>query len=223
MAALAESCRSTLSRRKASIGAPWRRMDAPRATAEYAFVSLVKNDGNGMDSASSGDGKASDGGAIDALFVEVYDRLKVLARRKRHPGDTLDTTALVHELYLRVGNHAELSSIEQGRFFAYAAKAMRNLLIDRARERIGGAVGWIATTLVDGDRRLAIDSAEEAIALEAALVKLEKIDARAARVVELRYFAGLSLEQTADMLALARRTVDRDWSFARAFLHAELG
>ncbi|MBL0163943.1 MAG: sigma-70 family RNA polymerase sigma factor [Xanthomonadales bacterium] len=190
--------------------------------AAYARISLVQNDGGSMDPGSSGTDNASGEGTIDALFVEVYDRLKALASRKRHAGDTLDTTALVHELYLRVGHRAELQSIEHGQFFAYAAKAMRNLLIDRARERIGGAVGWVATTLVDGDRRLAIDSADEAIALEAALVKLEKIDARAARVVELRYFAGLSLEQTADTLALARRTVDRDWSFARAFLHAEL-
>ncbi len=100
---------------------------------------------------------------------------------------------------------------------------MRNMLIDRARERLGGSLGWIVTTLDDGDRRVAIDSAEEAIALEAALIKLENIDARAARVVELRYFAGLSLEQAAASLGLARRTVDRDWVFARAFLHAELG
>ncbi len=176
-----------------------------------------------MDSASQPENTAAESGPVDALFIEVYDRLKALASRKRHAADTLDTTALVHEVYLRVVNRPELASIEQGKFFAYAAKAMRNLLIDRARERLGGSFDWVVTTLVDGDRRLAIDSAEEAIALEAALIKLENIDARAARVVELRYFAGLSLEQAATSLGLVRRTVDRDWVFARAFLHAELG
>ncbi len=179
---------------------------------------------NEPDVASKLDLPPPDSGAVDALFVEVYDRLKAMASRRRGPGDTLDTTALVHELYLRVGGRPELAEMEQARFFGYAARAMRNLLIDRARDRIGRAGGgWIATTLADDDRRLAIESAEDALALETALAKLEQVDARAAQVVELRYFAGLSLEQAAQMLGLARRTVDRDWSFARAFLHAELG
>jgi len=180
---------------------------------------------NEPDVASKADLAPRDASGVDALFVEVYDRLKAIASRRRGPGDTLDTTALVHELYLRVGERPELANIEQARFFGYAARAMRNLLIDRARERIGRAAGggWIVTTLADDDRRLAVESAEDALALETAVAKLEKVDARAARVVELRYFAGLSLEQTAELLGLARRTVDRDWSFARAFLHAELG
>ncbi len=179
---------------------------------------------NEPDIASKLDLAPPETGAVDALFVEVYDRLKAMASRRRGPGDTLDTTALVHELYLRVGERPELASIEQGRFFGYAARAMRNLLIDRARNRIGRAGnGWIATTLADDDQRLALESADDALALESALEKLEQVDMRAAHVVELRYFAGLSLEQVAQMLGLARRTVDRDWSFARAFLHAELG
>lgn len=196
---------------------------ALREAVEYAGCLAHWDDINAMDSPSHSEDKPSESGPVDALFIEVYDRLKALASRKRHAGDTLDTTALVHEVYLRVANRPELASIEQGKFFAYAAKAMRNLLIDRARERLGGSFDWVVTTLVDGDRRLAIDSAEEAIALEAALIKLENVDARAARVVELRYFAGLSLEQAATSLGLVRRTVDRDWVFARAFLHAELG
>lgn len=179
---------------------------------------------NESDAASNLDPAPRESGAVDALFVEVYDRLKAMASRRRGPGDTLDTTALVHELYLRVGERPELADIEQGRFFGYAARAMRNLLIDRARNRIGRAgSGWIATTLADDDQRLALESADDALALESALEKLEQVDARAAQVVELRYFAGLSLEDVARMLGLARRTVDRDWSFARAFLHAELG
>jgi RNA polymerase sigma factor (sigma-70 family) len=77
-------------------------------------------------------------------------------------------------------------------------------------------------TLKSDEVRLSIDSADEAVAMEAALARLERTDTRAARVVELRYFAGLSLEQAAQVLGVARRTVDRDWEFARAFLHAEL-
>jgi RNA polymerase sigma factor (TIGR02999 family) len=166
-------------------------------------------------------------GNADALFSEVYARLKAMASRRLAAGErhTLDTTALVHELYLRIGDRAALDFAGQAQFFAYAARAMRHLLADRARDRLrlkaGG--GWANVTLDAEDLRLSIDSAEEALALEEALRKLELSDARAARVVELRYFAGLTLEQTAQALDLARRTVDRDWQFARAFLHAELG
>lgn len=174
------------------------------------------------------DAATSEGAAnADALFAEVYTRLKAMASRRlvgreRH---TLDTTALVHELYLRIGDNPALNFAEQVQFFAYAARAMRHLLADRARDRLRQRAGgsWSSVTLDAEDVRLSIDSAEEALALEEALRKLEATDARAARVVELRYFAGLSLEQTADALGLVRRTVDRDWRFARAFLHAELG
>jgi RNA polymerase sigma factor (TIGR02999 family) len=166
------------------------------------------------------------GGNVDAMFTEVYSRLKIMARRRLRAGGghTLDTTALVHELYMRIGDNPALKFVEQAQFLAYAARAIRHLLTDRARDRLrqraGGA--WVSVTL-DGDvLRLSIDSAEEALAMEAALHRLERADARAARVVELRYFAGLSLEQTAQVLGVARRTADRDWEFARAFLHAEL-
>lgn len=172
---------------------------------------------------------AAEGTAVsaDALFADVYARLKAMAsKRLASSGNvTLDTTALVHELYLRVGQNRALTFAEQNQFFAYAARAMRHLLIDRARDRLRLRVGgdWASITLDSEDLRLAIDSAEEVVALEEALARLEHVDARAAKVVELRYFAGLSLEQTAEAMALARRTIDRDWVFARAFLHAELG
>lgn len=162
--------------------------------------------------------------AVDALFAKVYTRLKAMASRQlaARDGATLHTTALVHELYLRVGRDLQFEHPAQ--FFAYAAHAMRHLLNDRARNRLrlraGGA--WARITLDGDDLRLAIDSAEEALAVEEALVALEQNHARAARVVELRYFAGLSLEETAQSLGVARPTVDRDWRFARAFLHARL-
>ena len=102
---------------------------------------------------------------------------------------------------------------------------VRNLLANRARDRLSQRAGgqWLRVTLTDGDERLALDTAEHVLNLERALARLEQHDERAARVVELRYFAGLSLEQVATTLQLARRTVDRDWSFARAFLEVEFG
>jgi RNA polymerase sigma factor (TIGR02999 family) len=165
--------------------------------------------------------------SADAMFDAVYTRLKAmaghqLARRER---GTLDTTALVHELYLRVTAQRELEFDHPAQFFAYAARAMRHLLSDHARDRLRQRAGgdWQRITLTGGDQRLAIDSAEQALALNTALQQLELSDARAARVVELRYFAGLDLEKIADMLNVTRRTIDRDWRFARAFLHDQLG
>ena len=102
---------------------------------------------------------------------------------------------------------------------------MRHLLLDRARDRLRLRAGgeWLSITLDSDDTRLACASAEDVIAIEQALAELEKVDERSARVVELRYFAGLSLDQVAESLELNRRTIDRDWRFARAFLAARLG
>jgi RNA polymerase sigma factor (TIGR02999 family) len=165
--------------------------------------------------------------SADALFDAVYARLKAMAGRQLAQGPTeasLDTTALVHELYLRVSANRELAFAHPAQFFAYAARAMRHLLRDRARDRLrqraGG--GWVRMTLTGSDP-IAITSAEQALALDEALQRLAQTDARAAHVVELRYFAGLSLEQVAETLDLTRRTIDRDWRFARAFLHDQLG
>ena len=164
--------------------------------------------------------------ASETLFAEVYDRLKGMASRHlaRRGGDTLDTTALVHELYLRMDGARDARFARPEQFFAYAARAMRHLLSDRARDRLrlraGG--GWACVTLDDDDERLALDTAEQAMQLENALAELERVDPRAARVVELRYFAGLTLDEVAAALDLGARTVVRDWQFARAFLHQRL-
>lgn len=162
------------------------------------------------------------------LFDAVYARLKAMASRqlaRRHAGNTLDTTALVHELYLRVCHGRELEFADPAQFFAYAARAMRNLLVNHARDRLSQRAGgdWLRVTLTGSDERLAIASAEKALALDQALEQLQQANPRAARVVELRYFAGLQLEETADLLGITRRTVDRDWRFASAFIHERLG
>ncbi|HOX72100.1 MAG TPA: ECF-type sigma factor [Dokdonella sp.] len=162
----------------------------------------------------------------DALFSQVYDRLKAMAgKRLSHgPRSTLDTTALVHDLYLRIGNNRELSFAHPNQFFTYAARAMRHLLADRARDRMRLRAGgdWMRTTLTGSDYRLALDSAEEALAVEEALQRLAETDARAAQVVELTWFAGLSQDQITETLGVARSTVARDWRFARAFLKQQL-
>ena len=165
--------------------------------------------------------------SADALFDAVYARLKAMAGRQLAHGPSqasLDTTALVHELYLRLSTNRELAFSHPAQFFAYAARAMRHLLRDRARDRLRQRAGgdWLKMTL-NGSEPIAITSAEQALALDAALELLARTDPRAEQVVEMRYFAGLSLEQVAETLGLARRTIDRDWRFARAFLHDQLG
>lgn len=163
----------------------------------------------------------------DEMFAAVYDRLKAFAGRRlsRNDRGTLDTTAVVHELYLRMSAKRELRFDDPGRFFAYAARALRFLLADRARERVrlraGG--GWARVTMTGEMEQLAIESAEEALGFEEALTNLEAIEPRAAQIVELVFFAGLTQEQVAELMGLTRRTIGRDWQFARAFLKAELG
>jgi RNA polymerase sigma factor (TIGR02999 family) len=164
----------------------------------------------------------------DALFAEVYARLKAMAARQRArgaAGATLETTALVHELYLRMSAGRELVFGHQAQFFTYAARAMRHLLADRARDRLRQRAGgeWIRITLTGGGQHFAIESAEQALALDAALQRLEDTDTRAAKVLELHYFAGLTVEQIAATLDVARSTIDRDWRFARAFLKNAIG
>jgi RNA polymerase sigma factor (TIGR02999 family) len=158
----------------------------------------------------------------DALFDAVYARLKAMAARElsRREHATLDTTALVHELYLRVGKQPELAFEHPAQFFAYAARAMRHLLADRARDRLRLRAGGdqMRVTLTGSDMQLAIDSAEQALALDGALDQLAQTDTRAAQVLELHYFAGLTVKEIAETLSLATATIDRDWRFARAFL-----
>jgi RNA polymerase sigma factor (TIGR02999 family) len=168
------------------------------------------------------------GSAQDDLFADVYARLKAMAARqlsRAPPRGTLDTTGLVHELYLRMYATRQPGFEHRAQFFAYAARAMRHLLADRARDRLRQRAGgdWQRVTLTGSDQQLAIDSAEQARALDGALQRLERTDERAARVLELHYFAGLTAAQIAETLDVARSTVDRDWRFARAFLAAEVG
>jgi RNA polymerase sigma factor (TIGR02999 family) len=158
-------------------------------------------------------------GAFDALLPQVYDALRQLARRqlgREFAPRTLDATALVHEAYLKLAGGA-VDAVDRGHFFAVAARAMRQVLVDHARRRHaarrGG--GWASTTLTDGARVVDMDPAE-IIALNDALDQLEP---RQRQVVECRFFAGMDEREIAAALGLTERTVRRDWVKARAWLY----
>jgi RNA polymerase sigma factor (TIGR02999 family) len=165
-----------------------------------------------------------DSGAGDRLFEIVYEDLRRIARRERGPSDTLNTTALVHELYLRLARGDAPQFQERKQFYVYAARAMRHLLVDRARHRLRGKRGGGAEHVeIDGEQATGAPSdALEALALDQGLHALETEDARAAQVVALHYFCGLGIDEIAKLLEVTRRTIDRDLQFARAFLQTRL-
>jgi RNA polymerase sigma factor (TIGR02999 family) len=163
--------------------------------------------------------------AAAQLLPLVYDELRKLAAQKlahETPGQTLQPTALVHEAYLRlVGGANPQSYKDRGHFFAAAATAMRRILIDNARRKQSGkrGGGWQRQPL---DAVAAPQPDEELLALDEALQKLAAADAVKAHLVELRYFAGLTGEQAADVLSISPTTADRHWAYARAWLQAEV-
>ena len=156
----------------------------------------------------------------------VYDELKRLAKtymRRERSGHTLQTTALVHEAYLRLVKQQDMFWESRSHFFGIASQLMRRILIDHARGQLRAKRGGkkhvlpLDDAIVYSPRR-----AEELLNLDAALDRLSRLDARQSRVVELRFFGGLSVEETAEFLRVCSKTVKRDWSMARAWLHAEL-
>lgn len=170
-----------------------------------------------------GDLAGGDPAAIDQLFAMVYDQLHREAQRRRAFGrgnDTLSTTALVHETYLKLAAAGNKRWQDRAHFFAVAARAMRQILVDHARRRAAQKRGKGAPITAIDENRLGVDSkAEELLALDSALSRLGSFDPRLAHLVELRFFAGLSVEETAEALHLSERTIKRDWRKARAFLY----
>ena len=167
-----------------------------------------------------------DQNALDKLAPIVYDELRRLARYYLHrerPGHSLQATALVNEAYLRLVDYKRMRWGNRAHFFAVSAQLMRRILVDHARrhnlKRGGGAqrVELEDIAVVGGGR------AENLVALDDALQSLARMDARKARVVELRFFGGLSVEETAEVLQISQVTVMRDWSSARAWLYREMG
>ena len=163
----------------------------------------------------------------ERLLPLVYDELKKLAAARlahEHPGQTLQPTALVHEAYVRLVDVKQARGWEsRGHFFAAAAEAMRRILVDAARrkrrEKHGGHRKRVP---FDEVAAAAPDVRDDLLALDAALTRLAAEDPQAARLVELRHFAGLSVAEAAQVLGMSPRTADRLWAYARAWLHREI-
>ncbi|MGE0440502.1 MAG: sigma-70 family RNA polymerase sigma factor [Gemmatimonadales bacterium] len=165
--------------------------------------------------------------ALDRLMPVLYDELRRIAHRhlgRQETGHTLTTTALVHEVYLKLVDAARVRVRDRAHFFAMASRAMRQILIDHARGRLairrGG--GQVALRL-DEAIPVSPQQADRLLALDDALERLERRDARRCRLVEYRYFAGLTLQETADVLGVSLATVKREWTVTRAWLNRELG
>jgi RNA polymerase sigma factor (TIGR02999 family) len=169
--------------------------------------------------------REGDQAALDLVFTRVYSEIRRIAHDQlRRVGDnqTLSTTAVVHEAYLKLVRSPAIAWADRGHFYAVAAMAMRQILINHARRHLTQKRG--------GGRPLPLDEVDAPIDLRAAhlvelndaLQRLAAVDDRLARVVDLRFFAGLSVEETAEVLGVTDRTIKRDWRAARAFLYREL-
>ena len=172
------------------------------------------------------DWSKEDPAARDALVAIVYKELQRLAHRYmqgERANHTLQTTALVNEAYLRLTDLTRMQWRDRAHFFAMAATLMRRVLVDHARDRArdkrGGGVVFTALE----EEPMAAPSSIDALALDEALDRLAAIEPQHARIVELRYFAGLTIEETSEALGISPATVKRDWTWARAWLHHTLG
>jgi RNA polymerase sigma factor (TIGR02999 family) len=174
-----------------------------------------------------------DRSALDRLFPLVYEELRAVAhgQRQRWQGDhTLDTTALVHEAYLKLVDQSRASWESRAHFLATAARAMRHILINYARDRRAQKRGGDRPKLsleevsegLEGTAVLADDNAELLIALDAALTKLEQVNERQSRIVECRFFGGLTIEETAAALGISTASVSRGWALAQVRLFQDV-
>jgi len=192
------------------------------STAESGVV------GRGRTSDFAG-GHMTGGGqhSVDDFVARHYDELRRLAHRylKRERADvTLQTTGLVNEAYLRLAASAGVRADERTRFFALAATTMRRVIVDHARSRRREKRGGDAdrVPLEDVEWMLSDEEAEELVALDEALTRLEQINPRGSEVVQYRFFGGLTLDETAELLGISAKTVQRDWLAARAWLRKEV-
>lgn len=170
---------------------------------------------------------AGDPAAASKLLPLVYEELRELARRRlanETPGLTLQATALVHEAYLRLTGDESVRWDNRGHFFAAAAESMRRILVERARkyrsQKHGGEHRRVSMEAAEFSA--AAGPADDLLALDEALTRLEAEDKIRSDVVKLRYFAGLTIDQTADSLGISPATVDRYWTFAKAWLRSEM-
>jgi len=163
--------------------------------------------------------------ALDRLIPLVYNELKSIARRhlRRENSDhTLQSTALVHEAYLRLVDQNRVHWQNRAHFFAVAGQLIRRILVDHARRRLAGKRGGTLRRLTLDEVASPSGSKVDLLALDEALTHLSAMDAQQARVVELRYFAGLTVSESAEALGISPATVQRDWTTARAWLYRQL-
>ena len=165
--------------------------------------------------------------ALDELLPHIYNELHRQAAaylRRERPNHTLQTTALVHEAYLKLIDQKQVQWKSRGHFFALAAQAMRRILVDHAKSRHREKRGGPNEDVPLEDELLAVaeETNIDVIALDEALSRLAKFDPQQERIVEMRYFAGLSLDETAAAIGISRATAARDWAVAKAWLHREL-
>ena len=167
-----------------------------------------------------------DGEALDKLLPVVYDELRHQAARymrRERPGHTLQTTALIHEAYLRLEGQRGVQWQNRAHFFGIAARMMRRILVDYARTSHRAKRGGSAINVpLDEAKSVRAKGGVDLAALDEALDKLAKIDVQQSRIVELRYFGGLSIEETAEALGISVATVKRDWNVAKAWLRREI-
>jgi RNA polymerase sigma factor (TIGR02999 family) len=169
--------------------------------------------------------RAGDPEATDRVFSLVYDELRLLAHaqlRRERPGHTLGTTGLVHETYVRLVDQTRVDWRDRRHFFGAAACAMRRILVDYARRNLAMRRGGGAIRLTLDEDMAATERGEMLLALDEALERLAALDRRLSQVVECRYFGGLTEEETARLLGVTRRTVQRDWMKARGWLYLEM-
>lgn len=170
--------------------------------------------------------RSADEGALSERLLElVYPELKQIARRqlaRERRGHTLQTTALVHEAYLRLVDQRLADWRDRGHFFAVASTLMRRVLVDYARARLAAKRAHEPVTLTAAAEVGGAEAAFEVLDLDRTLQRLAEAYPRPARVVELRYFGGLELREIAEVLGVGERTIKRDWAFARAWLAREL-
>lgn len=170
---------------------------------------------------------AGDSGAAARLLPLVYDELRALAAsalRRERPDHTLQPTALVHEAFLRLIDQAHAEYKSRTHFFAIGAQAIRRVLIDHARHHEAAKRGgqWLKVTMDQAVAAAGSSESVDLLALDEALTRLATLDERQSKVVEMRFFGGLSVEETAAMLDVSPRTVEEDWRMARAWLRREL-
>jgi len=162
----------------------------------------------------------------EELFALVYAELRRLAGyylRQERSGHTLQATALVHEVYLRLAGHSEIQWQDKNHFFSVAAPLMRRILVDYSRRRFAAKRGGDAERIsLEHPLLPIIERAADVVALDEALTRLAAIDAQQAHIVELRFFSGLSIEETAQAMRTSPSTVKRDWNVAKAWLAREL-